>query len=294
MIPGRFISYLSFLGVIVHEWAHKIMCQIFGIPVQQIKYFQSDGGGFVLHDKTNKLLATTFIALAPIIINTAVAFTTGCIYAATHYLNINFTWLNVILIYVGITIGMHAFPSQQDTNTISLLCMELKKKKSYFMARALDLLFSGMRVLSIVWMDVFFAILVFLTPTIILENVSPQYHERMQISRNVNEIQDNFADFYDIIRKHSNNGLYDANDFPIVLVNVDKSTDTSSEIQNPYGTPYIATSDYSDNTVFYILTTNIPSQDCKEMLKGKWSNSLEIQSPENCSSELNSFWVKYK
>jgi hypothetical protein len=41
-IPGFIISLLTFPGVIVHEWAHKIACNLFDVAVFRVVYFKLD------------------------------------------------------------------------------------------------------------------------------------------------------------------------------------------------------------------------------------------------------------
>ena len=40
IIPGPIIALLTFPGVIVHEFAHKLFCDIFNVPVYYVNYFK--------------------------------------------------------------------------------------------------------------------------------------------------------------------------------------------------------------------------------------------------------------
>lgn len=51
-IPGELISALTFPGVILHEWAHKLFCKRLGVKVLEVKYFQigKKVAGYVVHE----------------------------------------------------------------------------------------------------------------------------------------------------------------------------------------------------------------------------------------------------
>jgi hypothetical protein len=79
LIPGFIISLLTFPGVIVHEWAHKIACNLFGVAVSRVVYFKLDfklaGGeaGYVQHEIPKRYIESLCISSAPLFVNTLVA-----------------------------------------------------------------------------------------------------------------------------------------------------------------------------------------------------------------------------
>ena len=48
---GKVVSILTFPGVILHEYAHKLACEYYGVPVYDVKYFsfKLDKDGWVVH-----------------------------------------------------------------------------------------------------------------------------------------------------------------------------------------------------------------------------------------------------
>ena len=55
-IPGQLISLLTFPGVIVHEWAHKLYCNWTGVLVHKVVYFQfANPAGYVLHSEPKNI-----------------------------------------------------------------------------------------------------------------------------------------------------------------------------------------------------------------------------------------------
>ena len=120
MIPGFIVSLLTFPGVIVHEWAHKIACNFFGVKVREIVYFKFDfnlvGGeaGYVRHEIPKRYIASLCISSAPLFINTIVALTCGIIVHTTRAVN----FLPALFLWLGFSVGAHAFPSNQDMNNV--------------------------------------------------------------------------------------------------------------------------------------------------------------------------------
>jgi hypothetical protein len=71
MIPGWFISILTFPGVIIHEWAHKKFCDWTKVRVNKVVYFRfGNPAGYVMHEKPIKYNQIFWISNGPLIINT--------------------------------------------------------------------------------------------------------------------------------------------------------------------------------------------------------------------------------
>lgn len=118
-IPGIVITLVTFPGVIVHELAHQLFCRWFKIPVFEVVYFQaSNPAGYVLHEKPKNKLQTVMISVGPFVVNTII----GGFIALPASLSIfefnNANPLDFLLIYLGISIAMHAFPSRGDADSI--------------------------------------------------------------------------------------------------------------------------------------------------------------------------------
>ena len=118
-VPGILITILSFPGVIVHELAHQLFCRWFKVPVFKVVYFQFENpAGYVLHEKSQNKLQTIMISIGPFVVNTII----GALIALPASLPIfkfdNGTPLDYLLIYLGVTIAMHAFPSRGDADAI--------------------------------------------------------------------------------------------------------------------------------------------------------------------------------
>lgn len=130
-IPGwhrvqQAILLSTALGVMIHELAHKEMAEEFNLNVQEVKYFQMEGGkaGYVKHDTPRTYTGMVAVSIAPFILNTAVAYTAfilGGGYALYHGPETlaHWEWLLIgATLWVGVSAALHAFPSGQDIGNI--------------------------------------------------------------------------------------------------------------------------------------------------------------------------------
>lgn len=115
IIPGFVISLLTFPGVIVHESAHLLFCRLFKLAVFDVKFFQlKNPAGYVVHEITDDFTPSFFVAMGPFLVNTVLC----ALFCSAAFLPV---WeLDVadpvpyFFYWLGLSIGMHAFPSSQD------------------------------------------------------------------------------------------------------------------------------------------------------------------------------------
>lgn len=162
MIPGFIITLLTFPGVIIHELAHQIFCRLMGVPVFEVKYFQTTNpSGYVLHEKVENPFKNLTISFGPFIVNTIIGML--IVFPASIEILKFDVWdniFNVALMWLGISILMHAFPSTGDAQV--LVDSILKNKDVNFLVKVLVapfVLFIYIGAIgSIVWLDLFYAI----------------------------------------------------------------------------------------------------------------------------------------
>src|SRR5450432_3973356 len=118
-IPGILITILTFPGVIIHELAHQLFCRWFKVPVFNVVYFQiKNPAGYVLHEVLKNKWQTIMISLGPFFVNT-LAGALIALPAALPVFKFNSGGpLDYLLIYLGVSIAMHAFPSTADGDAI--------------------------------------------------------------------------------------------------------------------------------------------------------------------------------
>lgn len=118
-IPGWLIAALTFPGVIVHESAHFLFCRIRKVAVFDVCFFQlKNPCGYVIHEQPNDFLSSFLIAIGPFLVNTVLCFLI-CFPAAVPWRVFDqLEPLNGFLLWLGVSIGMHAFPSFQDAKVL--------------------------------------------------------------------------------------------------------------------------------------------------------------------------------
>ncbi len=156
-IPGFLISLLTFPGVIVHELAHQLACRYMKVPVYEVCYFQiKNPTGYVVHGKTENFTQTVVISILPFFMNTIV----GLFFFVPGYFSTADSGLDLLLMWFGISVLMHAFPSREDLHQIF---QGMKEKKLNFFAKLIMfpvacVMWIG-TVGSVIWLDLGYAIL---------------------------------------------------------------------------------------------------------------------------------------
>ena len=120
LIPGPLIALLTFPGVIVHEAAHMLFCRLRGVRVREVVFFQmGNPAGYVIHDSTEDFLSTFLICVGPFIVNSLLCLLL-CLPAFIPYKFFDRDedlWV-LFQLWLGISIGMHAFPSRGDAQNL--------------------------------------------------------------------------------------------------------------------------------------------------------------------------------
>lgn len=171
-IPGIVISVLTFPGVIVHEAAHQLFCRLFRLPVYKVCYFQfANPNGYVMHEPSDDPKVNFFISVGPFIVNTLL----GAIITLPSAVRVlqfeSFNPLDLLNMWLGISILMHAFPSTGDAK--SLFASVIRNKGVPVLVKALVLPVIGLIYVgafgSIVWLDLGYALLIaYLLPNLVV------------------------------------------------------------------------------------------------------------------------------
>jgi len=119
LIPGIVIAIATFPGVIVHEAAHLFFCRVRKVAVFEVCFFRiGNPVGYVVHEKTDNFTTSLLISVGPFMINSLFcivfcfpAFVPVRIFGQVDPVSYFWIWL-------GISIGMHAFPSTQDARVL--------------------------------------------------------------------------------------------------------------------------------------------------------------------------------
>lgn len=160
-IPGELISTLTFPGIIVHEFAHMFFCKLRKIAVFDACYFRiGNPAGYVIHENTNNFTTTFWVSMGPFVVNTLLCLLI-CFpaYMPVKFFNLDHP-LSYFLIWLGVSIGMHAIPSNLDANNVFQQAKEQVKHKNIFAILSFPLvgLIYIFNILRIIWADLIYGV----------------------------------------------------------------------------------------------------------------------------------------
>ncbi len=162
-IPGPVIALLTFPGVIVHETGHFFFCRLFRLAVFDVCFFRlGNPAGYVIHERTDNFKALFFVSMGPFFVNTLLCM----VFCTAAFLPV---WelktqdpLAYFFYWLGLSIGMHAFPSKDDLSNIWELAPEKAKHGNLLAIVSLPLI-AILYVLNyarVVWADLGYGIAV--------------------------------------------------------------------------------------------------------------------------------------
>ena len=162
-IPGQLISILSFPGIIVHEFAHMMFCKLRKVAVFDACYFRvGNPAGYVVHERTDNFYSTFLISMGPFLVNTLLCLVI-CLpaYMPMKFFNLDHP-LSYFLMWLGVSIGMHAIPSNQDANNVFQQAKENIKNRNLLAILSFPLvgLIYVFNLLRFFWADVIFGVAV--------------------------------------------------------------------------------------------------------------------------------------
>jgi hypothetical protein len=172
LIPGVVIAVLTFPGVIFHELAHLLFCRLKRVPVYEAVYFVPDlkVQGYVLHGEIRDLNTMLLVSCGPLIVNTLLCLLI-CLPAALPAWFDDQGFASWFLLWLGVSVGMHAFPSHGDAEAVWDLARREAKKMSLtaILSFPLVILIHVANVLSVIWFDALYGLFIGLyLPTRIL------------------------------------------------------------------------------------------------------------------------------
>lgn len=163
MIPGWIVALLTFPGVIVHEFAHMLFCRLRGVAVLDYCFLNVNitalqAGrpvGYVVHEIPKDFLTTFLISVGPFVVNSVLCFVI-CLPALLpfEYFQI-YEPVSFVVLWLGISIGMHSFPSTQDARGLWQHAKVAAKEGSILAIISYPLvgLIYMANLLSVIWAD---------------------------------------------------------------------------------------------------------------------------------------------
>ena len=156
IIPGWLISILTFPGVIVHEAAHMLFCRLRKVAILDVCFFRvGNPAGYVVHEQVDDFTTAFLIDVGPFFVNSFLC----VLFCFPAYVPVRVfdrgDPLSFFLIWLGVSIGMHAFPSTQDAT--NLWHQSSKALRGFnplaLIGFPLVVLIYVANVLSIIWFD---------------------------------------------------------------------------------------------------------------------------------------------
>jgi hypothetical protein len=170
-IPGFLIALLTFPGVIVHEIAHRIFCDIAGVPVYKVCYIRvGNPAGYVVHGQVNNLWSSFLISVGPFLINSILCAVLGFPAYVNTALGTHTHIINTLLIWLSVSIGMHAFPSKADLDNFHKNVKSSQGQNILLVGFSMFLggCFTIARLLSFFWFDAIYALGVGMIPVVMI------------------------------------------------------------------------------------------------------------------------------
>ncbi len=156
IIPGWLISILTFPGVIVHEAAHMLFCRLRHVAVLDVCFFRlGNPAGYVIHEPVDDFTSTFLVSVGPFLVNSLLC-VLFCFpaFVPFHVFNRSDP-LTLFQLWLGISIGMHAFPSNQDASNLWSTAGEAARRLNPLavLSYPLVILIYVANALSVIWFD---------------------------------------------------------------------------------------------------------------------------------------------
>ena len=176
IIPGWLIAIATFPGVIVHEAAHLLFCKLRRVAVFDVCFFRvGNPAGYVIHEPPTSFTSSFLIAVGPFIVNSLLC----VLFCFPAFVPVKvFNQQDPVcyfLIWLGISIGMHAFPSTQDASVLWQTAKVAAARWNPLAVLSLPLVIVIYiaNLLRVVWLDYLYGIVLgFVLPEILLKQLA--------------------------------------------------------------------------------------------------------------------------
>lgn len=173
LIPGFVIGLLTFPGVVIHEFAHKRCCDCRGVLTGDVVYFRlGNPAGYVEHARPDRFRDAFLIAVAPFAVNSVLAVV---LFAGLMVLFPSETGMfesttgAYVLLWLGVSVGMHAFPSNQDAKNLWTRALrEWRELPAVILSLPVVGLIYLANLLSFVWFDLIYALGLYVLVVLVL------------------------------------------------------------------------------------------------------------------------------
>jgi hypothetical protein len=117
-----FLSYLTFPGIIAHEFAHAWACRKMGIHVERVCYLRfGNPMGYVLHEQPSSTTQHILVATAPFFISSILALSisfVACLFNTFALPPETRDMVTLLAVWLSFSTALHAFPSSGDADAL--------------------------------------------------------------------------------------------------------------------------------------------------------------------------------
>lgn len=155
----RLISAITFVGVVFHEFGHKLFCDITGVKVYRVCYFRiGNPAGYVIHDRPRNFTQSFLIV--------AGAFITGTFLALLFFYiaenQVAEMWGALFFNWLGVSAAINSFPSDTDGKNLWKFTNRLVLRNPLVAVGYLFALFIWLaNSLIVIWFDLIYALLLY-------------------------------------------------------------------------------------------------------------------------------------
>lgn len=181
---GFLLTLVTFPGVIVHELAHEKVCDRYGIPVLEVCYFRfGNPAGYVIHAEPARYRHAVLVGVAPFLLNTALAVAAfgafavaspggGAMASPVGGALDDAGAASVLCVWLGASFAIHAFPSTGDASALwKQTKSRWRRSPSVLLGLPVIALLYLVNALQILWLDVVYAIALFLLVTTLVPSL---------------------------------------------------------------------------------------------------------------------------
>ncbi len=113
-------SLCTFPGTVLRQAVHSSLCRALGVKVLDVRYFRFDTpAAYVLHEMPKNLKTSILLVLVPFLVHSllCVAICTPAMVPVLFYDELVGP-LELFQLWLGLSIGMHAFPPLRDAHNL--------------------------------------------------------------------------------------------------------------------------------------------------------------------------------
>lgn len=169
----QLLSYMTFPGVIAHEFSHAWACRRMGIPVHKVCYLRlGDPMGYVLHEQPVHTCQHIMVAVAPFFVSTILALFASllaCALARSQAFPEMREMGVLAAAWFSFSLAFHAFPSSGDADSLWLdvKSPDISLPAKFLLAPVVGLIRLA-QMGTRLWLDVLFALVIVALPPAVL------------------------------------------------------------------------------------------------------------------------------